>query len=570
MELEIKPKEKVIKIVTICIMLLVMILFEIGYCNAAWLKSIFYEGGSQYNFSICRIVFYIIFLLLYIIFKNKFLQEAIEALENKVKNNIIYFATIILFLAIIIAICIMVKEPSLIRIATVVIISFLLGYLFILYISNNPIKNVIVIVCTFGILFSITTTFNNQIDEKRHFMTAFNISFLNFDYIENPITDKQIEKLPRMMRIIGIDSFLEKKYTPQITNEVNKEQTVSIPADYNAFLYIFPAIGITIARFLGGSIIDIYIVGRIFNLILYTILIIIALKIIPFKKNIITVIAMMPFILLLAASYSIDGYCIGVVFIFIAYCLKLYKEKQEINLKQFLILCGLFILVLFAKKMSYMFVATIVLILPILKTIKKNKKYIPIMIAIAIISIVVMTVLLFYIKDGLKGDNRANGYTNPTEQIQYMLENPIHNIELIINQIKRTIFNFDWWSMLHYYVLFTNDAKYVALPLLLFILYVSLTEDDFCFEKKNKVIMTLSFIMVYITTTIPLYLSYTKVGELYVVGYQTRYIVPIMPLILFSLSSNKLKYKKTIYRTMNITFISGLFLFIGILQLISI
>ena len=98
--------------------------------------------------------------------------------------------------------------------------------------------------------------------------------------LKNPITDLEIEKLPQLSKFSTIDEFLEDDYVPQSSKEVNKEDVPSLPADYNFLMYTAPAIGILIAKTLGGSIIDLYIMGRVFNLILYGILIAIAVKII--------------------------------------------------------------------------------------------------------------------------------------------------------------------------------------------------------------------------------------------------------------------------------------------------
>ena len=149
--------------------------------------------------------------------------------------------------------------------------------LFIIYISNNSIKNVIVTLSALGILFSIVTNFNHAIDEKKHFMSAFNMSFGNFDFEKNPITDKQIETLPQLSKFTTIDAFLKTRYIPEITHDVNLEDVPSTPANYSAILYIPSAIGMALARVMGGSIIDMYILGRIFNLIAYGVLICIAL-----------------------------------------------------------------------------------------------------------------------------------------------------------------------------------------------------------------------------------------------------------------------------------------------------
>ena len=441
----------------------------------------------------------------------------------------------------------------------------LMGSVFVIYVSNNHIKNIILTVMTIGMVFTITTKFNHAVDEKRHFMSALNLSYFNFDYAENPITDLEIEKLPQLSKFSTIDEFLEDDYTPQVSEEVNKADVPSLPAEYNFLMYTAPAIGIFIAKTLGGSIIDLYIMGRIFNLILYGILISIATKLLPYKKNVFMIIFLMPMSLLLAASYSIDGVCIGVVSIFIAYCLKLKKEKDVISLKDFLILAGLFIILLLAKSMSYLMVGVMVFMLPIIPTLKKNKKYLPIIITVFLIACIILGTLVIYVKNTrIISDTRANGNVSVSEQLENLLHNPIFDIRLLILHIRNTLFNFNWLTMLNDQVFFTHNATYVMLPLLLFLLYVALTEDDYNFKVKDKIVMILSFLLTFFMTSMVLYLSFTPVGKLSIDGYQTRYILPILSLLLFCVSNNKVKTIKSKNRNMNISIISSAFIMIDI------
>lgn len=561
--------EKSITIYTIIMLVFSMLIFEIGYCNTSYVKAILTSHTNvTYQFSFCRIVLYLTFMILYMIFRKGFIKEALQMAENKYKRIFIYMAVIAVIFSMLFACIVCKMNLFLIRAMAIGVITALLGSILVLYLSNHIIRNVIVIACTLGMVFTFTTNYNHAIDEKKHFMSAFNLSFLNFDYEKNPITDVGIEQLPQLSKYTTIDAFFE-TYTKQITTEVNKEDVPSTPATYHFLTYAFPAAGIALARVLQGSIIDMYIVGRIMNLVLYTILICIALKILPCKKNILFVIAMMPYTLLLAASYSIDGFCVGVIFVFIAYCIKLYKENETISLKQFLILSALFLLVLLAKSMAYVLVGAIVFVLPLGKTIKKNKKYIPIMVIFAIIVSIVTMLLALHIRNTkLLEDTRATGEINSAKQLELLRTNPVHDIKLLIEHTKNTLLNFDWYEMLHYEIFFTKDARFVMLPLMLFILYVALTESEDSFKIKDKIIMLIAFLMVWGMTSVALYLSFTQVGALYVAGYQTRYIVPILPLLLFSISNRKVVAKQTENRNYNIAMITSIFLAIGIAQLI--
>ena len=80
--------KKNITIYTIIILLLSMLTFEIGYCN----PQIITKEGAEYNFSLCRIVVYIVFITLYVVFHKKFVETALQTTENKFKRVLIYLA----------------------------------------------------------------------------------------------------------------------------------------------------------------------------------------------------------------------------------------------------------------------------------------------------------------------------------------------------------------------------------------------------------------------------------------------------------------------------------------------
>lgn len=563
--------KKSITIYSIIVLILAMSIFEIGYCNTDVINGIINGGEITYNFSPCRIVIYAIFLITYIIFKNKFIETAIDTMKNKYKRILTYVVMIIATLICCrIGVDILQNEVD-IRVGSIRLILALMTTLFTIYISNDSVKNVIVTSCTFGIIFTFTTSYNHAIDEKKHFMSALNVSFLNFDYVDNPITDSRIEELPQLSKFTTIDRFLKNDYIVSVTDEVNKEDTPSTPADYHFTSYICSALGIAIARTMGGSIIDMYIVGRIMNLIIYTILISIAIKLIPYKKNIFYVIAAMPFMLLLASSYSVDGICLGTIYIFVAYCLKLYNENETISLKQFIILALLYGIMILGKGKAYLLIGALVFILPLYKTIKKNKKYIPIMIACGILIAIIGTFFVIQIKNSklsAEPDNRGGGGINASEQLQVVLTHPIFDVKLAMNHIKTTLLSFGWYCNLHQNVFFTEDNGYTMFVILLFILYVALTEDDHNFKVKDKIILLLCFFLAYGMTSAVLYLTFTPVGVMYIAGYQTRYIFPILALLLCCISNDKVKCAKSENRNMNIAIGSGALLVIGLIQLI--
>lgn len=151
--------------------------------------------------------------------------------------------------------------------------------------------------------------------------------FGNINYSE-PILNEQLHNMEQKISFIEFDKYFSEKYEDDY---VSKEEAdiYSLPAPYNPIAYIPSAIGIWIAKILGGSIADIYITGRIFNLIAYLIMIAFAMKILPYKHNVFLTVTLMPMLLALASVYSMDGFTMGAVSIFIAYCLKLHQTRKN-------------------------------------------------------------------------------------------------------------------------------------------------------------------------------------------------------------------------------------------------
>ena len=126
------------------------------------------------------------------------------------------------------------------------------GMLFILCVTKDYIKNIVLSIITFGFLFSITTTVYHIVDEKRHFLSALNIADGNFNYMNKPITDGAFHNIEFNNPSINlaIDYFGE-KYKEDKYEIPENEEVYSTPTDTSPILYIPSVIGINLARLLG-------------------------------------------------------------------------------------------------------------------------------------------------------------------------------------------------------------------------------------------------------------------------------------------------------------------------------
>lgn len=552
-------KNLVLKVISIILYASAMLIYEFLFCNGEFTKGILGIENEikNFNFSFARLVIYIILGFVYVKFINKSSEEALETLKNKYKVT----AIVILYIIFTILISYFIYKQIYFYKIILMILTLLMSTITLIYMSNNLIKNVLIIFMTLGILFCCTTQLNGSLDEKKHFMSAFNISVGNFNYKEKNISEESIERIPRVCSLNESMRFFGEKYE----NKKFENDSVDVdskPSVYNFIIYLPSAIGITIGKVLHGSVADIYIFGRIFNLLAYMLLLMSIIKQLPFKKNVFFVTYMMPIIILLAGSYSIDGMCVGIVGLFIAYCLKLYKSPEQIKTSQIFKLAILFALSLLAKEMSYMFICLLVLIMPLIKIIKENKKSMLIAV-IGVIGIMLILVksIFFGESHALVSDPRSGG-TDVKQQLQFVINNPISDIKIAINHIKGTLFNFHWLNYINPSNFF-GEASIAFVAHFIFLLYIAISDNSFRFKIKEKIIIALTFLAVFGTGSLVMYLSFTPVGHDMIMGYQTRYIFPILPLLFMIINNNNKEKDKNTKE--NISIATTLFIIIDLI-----
>lgn len=568
---------KMLKILTIVIYALSILIYEIGICNGEVLKKFFSTREFLYNFSMCRIALYIIFFIL--LFKNidKFIENTIETLKLKSKKIIL---CIYIPLMIIVDIYVLIRWISIYK-ALTLIIALLMGLLFIIYITSNYIKNVIVITFTFGTIFTFSTDFNHAIDEKKHIMSVINIAGGNFNYVKNPLCESAYNNIIFNCDIDSFIQFFAKKYEVNLTDEWNRTEETELyyicssPADYNFILYIPSTIGVTFAKILGGSIADVYIVGRLFNLIAYSLMVILILKLLPYKQKIFFIIYMLPFQLLLAASFSVDGICLGILGIFIAYCLKLSEiNYKEIKLKQILILMALFALCLLVKNLAYCAIILFIFVLPIGKILKNNKKSLPIIFSIIAVAAVICGVLLvnkLTATASFGGDPRG-GDTSLIRQVQFLLETPSNIVKVGFEHVMNSLLNYNWYTYLNNVSFFGKYNAQIFFLELIFIVYAVCTDNSKEVSLRTKIVSIITFIGVFASTSLMLYLIFTPVGQINISGYQPRYLTPIFPILFMLVNNKKLVGKMSAQdlekQDISISLVSGMFIIIDLFCLI--
>lgn len=140
--------------------------------------------------------------------------------------------------------------------------------------------------------------------------------------------------------------------------------------------YTFSSLGIFIGKILLPEQYELpfnlLLFGRILNLTFYITTIYFAIKITPYYKNTMFLLALMPMSIYLGASVSYDALLIPSAFLFFAYILRL-REAESILLKDIIIVCSI-LFILFAVKQAYAPFVLVLLAIPA-KNFGNKKRY---------------------------------------------------------------------------------------------------------------------------------------------------------------------------------------------------
>lgn len=548
--------QKNITILNRIFLIIGILVYEIFYCN-----SKFVEQVGTYHWSCFRIVIYII-LLLFSVMRKKTEEDCFQEKKN---FGIILLLGNILVIELIVT-TILLKQYS--QLIAVIILTVLVTEYGLIHITKSYVKNIILMILCFGFICAIGSPFNHIIDEKRHFLSAYNIAMGNWNY-HNPIIHEEFQFMDKAIAVTDFSNYFETEYHNESIEGYQEEDVTNMPATYSQLTYIPAATGIQIAKLCHGLIADMYIAGRMTSCIAYALLMGIALKIIPFKKRLLYIIATMPTIIGLAASYSIDAITMGVVSIFIAYCLEL-SNQEVIKRGQIIKLMLLFFMVLQLKSMGYIVIGLLIFLLPLKKMWKENKKIILLGMVIMILLQIGSVVISGMFSQGLGGDPRVKG-TDTLGQIQYIKSAPFQFGKTMIESLFHYLTNYNVLYRIQERVFFTDRNSYITfLFLLIYIIIASLTDNEKLLTKKEKIIFLIIFFLQILLIMAIMYLTYTPVGADVLQGYHPRYLFPILFLLLSCFSTKKIIWqKKEKNEEISTAIMMGVFMMISIAGMIT-
>ncbi len=311
---------------------------------------------------------------------------------------------------------------------------------------------------------------------------------------------------------------------------------------YSPVPYLAAAFAMIIGKILNFSPIILMYIGRLANLLVWIFLIYMAIRITPIHKWVLLMLSLMPMTILLGASLSADSFTIAICFLVIAVFLNyaFNNNKKEIELKDIGILFILMLLLALSKQ-TYFFLVFLFFLIPVNKfgNLKKMVAVFTILFLLALeISIIWnMAVIHFYIPS-------YPGISIPG-QTSFILSNPVNFIGVLINTI---ITNFILTSSnITSFVGFFGNNLYswsIVLLYLIMLIYTALLDKtNIIINYKQRIIIFITYIVIFVLICISMYLTATPVGQKIIWGMDVgRYLIPIAPLLFLLFYNNKIKF----------------------------
>lgn len=313
---------------------------------------------------------------------------------------------------------------------------------------------------------------------------------------------------------------------------------------YNPVSYCFTTAGLWAAGLFSNNLYILFWCGRFANTIGSTLLIYVAIKIIPYGKGILALISLLPMNLQERASFSADAITYAAVVLFIAYILYLRSNAVEMARKHMVIIYSLLVLIS-ACKIVYVVFAGLILLIPNSNYTSKSKAWIHKISGLVITA----AIALGWLKIASSYLYMTNGGSNSSEKVIYLLSHPVKYCEVICNTTLQH--GVTWIKELIAYPLgcleISINTRLFLLIIITLLLYFVMTfvmsrfkdfQWDFC---ASTFLLLCSFAIIILIYT-SLYVQWTKGDpeEIRVIsGIQGRYFLPVLPAAMLAFITGK-------------------------------
>jgi len=284
-------------------------------------------------------------------------------------------------------------------------------------------------------------------------------------------------------------------------------------------------------RIFDAPVLLIFYACRALYLLGYILLTFFAIRIIPFGKWLLTVLALAPMAVLQSSTISPDAYTNGASFLFIAWVLMLTVQEKPVTWKQLWITISITALLLMVK-LNGSFLLPLLLLLVWKRF--DSKKIFPILAGATIILFSVFVIwwnIVAYSTFFLKTPNiSASG------QVIYILSHPFEFGETLIHDFAThgLIYLREWVAVYGYGATLVPPVTFPLFSLLLVIAWL-FSPAPRAINARVRALLILTGIFGCICMFMVIYLTFNSIGATSIVNLQGRHFTPILPVLLFGL-----------------------------------
>lgn len=314
----------------------------------------------------------------------------------------------------------------------------------------------------------------------------------------------------------------------------NHQPVVTTP-----FGYLMPALGVTLARLLGLNSLWLLYLGRTMNLLMYTAVTFLAMRRLPFGKEVLCGVGLLPMTLHLSASFSYDVLILAGIFYFTAHCLYLAYQAERVRPVDVLIL-ALVMAVVGPCKMVYAVFMGLCLLIPVRKFGGWGKWALS---AICVLGAWAVAMVLVNSQTIASYATETENYISWAGEAGFSLGQLVHQPVKLFQMFYNTVvWQAEYWHLTLIGAYLGNVDVVLDVPYLVVILFtVCLLGLTFRKPGDGLVLTGGRRIWIWVlcaicagATMFSMLLAWTPVSSKVISGVQGRYFLPFLPILLLS------------------------------------
>lgn len=434
-----------------------------------------------------------------------------------------------------------------------IILLAIMGYLFII-VKKMPVHRFYVpMAICLGIVMNVVVMIHGVPDEPNHLDTAYKLSnrllLVRDTDVKGNLLKRACDVELEDMLANGVESnsYYQLYYhtfeRPENTDLVEVSYADSSNLVPN-IVFLPAAIGISIGRVLGLSAILTLGLGRLCNLLTFVCLVGLAIRMIPYGKNMMAFVGFLPITIQQAASASYDAVVNGLLLLFVAFSIRFSREHPG-KKWQVVIYILLAIMVAMMKGGAYIPILLLLLLYRESEHVQEKKPVNKWMIVLSafLICVVIGVLLVKYLPviTSLFAGIESGNHT--MFSLGYIVKHPFQVVTMYWNTIMdagdshlRGLLGglLSWQDV---------KIKWMFLCILLggLLLFPNVENDRYIASGKEKRIMMTAFNMSVAVIMFSMLLGFTTIDQTHIIGVQGRYYIGIVPLLLLCSTNSMVK-----------------------------